>query len=165
MRVDVLKIVDNLQKNNEYNYIDFLPVKMESPRYFRLEEYLLQNYVYDYAKKISNIIIKLIHYYPARIYISKEINSDDDFYRGLTNKNLRNKPLLRIEQIISHVIVNNNSTVQIIFDTINVFVICINGHFSVDIFNATNEQIELIEMLVTQEQLYLKNTENTIEKS
>ena len=38
-------LIDQLQKSHSCYYIDFLPEKMDSPRYFEIEEFFLNTYL------------------------------------------------------------------------------------------------------------------------
>ena len=67
---NVIDIIDDLVYNTECHYIETLPMTVMHEDYFQLEIYL-QNHLQDFANKISRIMIKLIYYYPTKIYSTK----------------------------------------------------------------------------------------------
>lgn len=153
-----LKKIDELQTEIAPYYIDFLPKRVESTRYFDLEEYLLEKYLSDFSAKISKIIIELITYYNAEIFLTEFPDTQENIpYKELCYKNIRNMSLTQIDEIIRFVIEKDLSSVQVYFTNYQ-FVISINGEFSVDIYGAEKEQLSLISQLVNQENLYLKKS-------
>lgn len=156
---NTLKIIDKLQTETAPYYIDFLPQRVESTRYFDLEEYFLEKYLFNYSAKISKIIIELISYYNTEIYLTEFPNTQENVqYKELCYKNIRNMSFTEIDKIIRLVIEKDLSSVQVYFTDYQ-FVISINGEFSVDIYGAENEQLSLISQLVNQENLYLKKSD------
>jgi hypothetical protein len=144
-------LIDNLQTNSECFFIDILPKRVQNKSYFELEDYLLENYLKKFSLKICMIIIKLIHYYTAKIYLTE---CTDEKLRDMVGNDLRGKELLYLKEIIQYVIEKDKFSVQIILSDVP-FLISINGNFSVEIYNANAEQIDLIESLVKQENLFL----------
>ena len=112
--------------------------------------------LHDFAKSISGIVIKLIHYYPAQIYLT-ELDADVEFeYAARVGEDLRSIPLPELSEIITHVIQHDISSVQLVLGNEPYTIISINGHFSVDIYNASDECLDLLKMLTQQERLFLK---------
>lgn len=157
----MLKLIDNLQSNSKCHFIDYLPVKMEEATYFEIEEYFLETYLHDFSERITRIVIKLIGYYPSKIYLTEFPEESTDKFKNIypVGENMRNKPLFELAKVITHIIQSDLSSVQIILGSNSYSVISINGGFSVDIYNATDEQLQLLEMLVMQESLFLKQAE------
>lgn len=155
----LLKKIEDIQKENtNYNYIDILPTKIDNDRYFDLEEYLIQVYMESFSEKISNIIIKLISYYDAEIYLTEFPTDFDDLkYKNLLGKDIRCLSLLKIMEITKFVVQKDISSLQVYFIN-SPFLISINGGFSVDIYGANDKELSLISQLVLQENLYLKET-------
>lgn len=151
-----LKKIDYLQENCKCHYIDILPQRVTSQDYFELEEYLLNTFLQKFSERIINIILKLIHYYPTKIYLTEFYRPSEEGYESLVEQNLRSLPLTKIADIISYVIMNDNSSIQVLLEHENQSLISINGHFSVDIYNASPELLSLLNLLVTQENLFLR---------
>lgn len=146
------ELIDNLQIQNELFSIDILPKTIQNETYFDLEDYLLERCLKDFSSKICIIIIKLIHYYPAKIYLTE---CSDETLKDMVGNDIRQKSLFDLEKIIKYVIENDKSSVQILLSD-TPFLISINGEFSVAIYNADDEQAALIESLVNQENLFLR---------
>lgn len=152
-------VINNLQENSVCHYIDILPKRITGDNYFELEEYLLKTYLHDFANSISVIVIKLIHYYPAQIYLTEFYTETESKYATLLDKDLRSFPLSELYKIISYVILHDVSSVQIVLGNDPYAVVSVNGHFSVDIYNASAECLNLLEELIRQEGLFLKRAE------
>ena len=156
----IFSVINDLQENSECHYIDVLPKRMIGDAFFALEEYLLETCLHDFANRISGIVIKLIHYYPAQIYLT-ELNVDAEFkYAARVGEDLRSIPLPELSDMISHVILHDISSVQVVLGNDPYTIISINGHFSVDIYNASDECLALLNMLTQQAGLFLKLAES-----
>lgn len=153
---NIFSVINDLQENSDCHYIDVLPKRIAGDDFFALEEYLLETCLHDFAKSISGIVIKLIHYYPAQIYLT-ELDADVEFeYAARVGEDLRSIPLPELSEIITHVIQHDISSVQLVLGNEPYTIISINGHFSVDIYNASDECLDLLKMLTQQERLFLK---------
>ena len=153
---NIFSVINDLQENSACHYIDVLPKRIAGDDFFALEEYLLETCLHDFAKSISGIVIKLIHYYPAQIYLT-ELDADVEFeYAARVGEDLRSIPLTELSEIITHVILRDISSVQIALGNEPYTIISINGHFSVDIYNASDECLDILKMLTQQEGLFLK---------
>ncbi|SHH27240.1 hypothetical protein [Tepidibacter thalassicus] len=154
----ILELIETLQSSESYHFIDVLPETISHAGYFELEEYLLVNCLDDFSQKICRIIIKLITYYDAEIYLTEfpEEKSRLKFYE-YEYKNIRSKSLQEIHKIISYIIKNGISSVQIIFPKKNILV-SIHGEFSVAIYGENEEVLKLVEKLVNQENLFLRKS-------
>ncbi len=150
---EILERIDKLFESVECYVIDFLPEQMINVEFFELEKYFLENYLSDFSKKISYIIIKLIKYFSSEIYVIE--------YEGesILSDNYADKGIKEIVNIIVKVIKrenNNHTCIQIILKGDNTFLININSEFSVSIYNLSNKDLSLITMLVQQEGLFLR---------
>lgn len=145
--------IEELQESNNCYIIDYLPTTMLGKQYFEIEKFFLKNYIHEFSKKIVNIVIKLIGYYDASIYLTESYKIQSLYP---IEKNIRNKSLFEIAKIISHIIEEDISSVQIVFGTSPYALISIGGGFSVSIYNANEEQLQLLDALVTQENLFLR---------
>lgn len=149
------KIIEQLQTKENIYCIDFLPYLIQDEQYFELEEYFLETYIEDFSKKISNIILKLIHYYSAQIYLTEVSENYNGKYVEFIGEDIREKSLFQISDVIHYVITKDFSSVQVLLEDAS-FLISVNGEFSVDIYNPSKENIKLIEVLVQQEGLFLR---------
>ncbi len=150
---EILERIEKLLESVECYVIDFLPEQMINVEFFELEEYFLENYLSDFSKKISYIIIKLIKYFYSEIYVIE--------YEGksILSDNYADKGIKEIVNIIVKVIKRenkNNSYIQIILKGDNTFLININSEFSVSVYNLSSKDLSLITMLVQQEGLFLR---------
>jgi hypothetical protein len=118
----------------------------------------------DFSKKIVRIIIKLLGYYPAQICLTEFPDKCDDNFKLSypIGEDIRNKPLTELSEIISHVIINDISSVQIILGDTKKSLISVNGGFSVDIYNISEEELKLFTTLVEQENLFLRKQESSV---
>lgn len=154
----MLTFIDRLQETTDCYYIDFLPQKMNSSDYFEIEEFFYNTYIKDFSKKIVRIIVKILGYYPAQIYLTEFPDKSDNNFKSLypVGEDIRNKPLTELAKIISHVITNDVSSIQIILGYTKKSLISINGGFSVDIYNISEEELKLFKILIEQENLFLR---------
>lgn len=161
MNSNMLTLIDRLQKNHNCYFIDFLPEKMDGAQYLEIEEFFLNTYLKDFSEKIVRIVVKIIGYYPAQIFLTEfpDKSTDDFKYLYPVGKDIRNRPIAELAEIITHIITNDISSVQIILgDKRNNYnsLISVNGGFSVDIYNASGEQLKLFTALIEQENLFLR---------
>lgn len=158
----MLKLIDELQKNTDCYYIDFLPQKMNSSDYFKIEEFFYNTYIKDFSKKIVRIIIKLLGYYPTQICLTEFPDKTDNNFKSLytVGEDIRNKPLAELDKLISYVITNDIASIQIILGDTEKSLISVNGGFSIDIYNISEEKLNLFTTLIEQENLFLKKQES-----
>ncbi|WP_026507454.1 hypothetical protein [Butyrivibrio sp. MC2013] len=157
---DLKTIIDFLQSECTCYIVDFLPRKMSGSQFFELEDYLLKTYIEDFAAKISSIVIRLIHYYPSKIFIVEPSKKDDTFYKDYLDKDLRDEPLSEIDEIIRHTIIYDVSSLQILIkDSDKLSLMSINGGFSVDFYSGSSEVLELAMLLVDNENLYVRKAD------
>lgn len=95
----------------------------------------------------------MIGYYDAQIYLTESYKIQSLYPIG---QNIRNQSLFKIAEIISYIIENDTSSVQVIFNTSPYFLISINGGFSIAVYNTSEEQRQLLNALVTQENLFFR---------
>lgn len=50
----MISLIDKLQENESYHYIDYIPYNPENPNYLDLEEYF-QKYIYWILRKKSSV--------------------------------------------------------------------------------------------------------------
>ena len=151
------------QEKQDCFVIDFLPQIMESPVYFKLEKFFLQTYLKEFSQKVIRIVFKLMGYYSVQLYLTEfpEESKDSLRFKYPVEKDLSNRPLEEIAQIIDHVIVNDISSVQITLGTKDKSYLSIEGEFSVAVYSLSKDFIELLTALTVQEGLFLrKSTES-----
>lgn len=160
-------LIDQLQETTDCYYIDFLPKKMNGSNYFEIEEFFYNTYIEDFSKKIVRIIVKILGYYPAQIYLTEFPDQSDNNFISLypVGEDIRNIPLTELDKLISHVIINDISSVQIIFGDAEKSLISINGGFSIDIYNISEKELKLFNILIEQENLFLRKQERGCEIS
>lgn len=154
----IYEIINNLLDDPNCQIIDFVPKRIESENYFRLEQYYLSTYLDIFASKIANIVIKLIHYYESHIYITETPKTLPEKWNNITWKDLAAYPLEEIQEIIEYVIKNDISSLHfLLYENHSPFMLSINGEFSVVLHGTQIKDIELIELLVHQEGLFLRS--------
>lgn len=149
--------IDELLESKSCYIIDVLPKKVncDYSRFSKLEAYLVENYIKEFARKISNIIIKLMYYFETEVYRLELIDGE-----SIISHNYADKDLVYISNIIKEIVENfNNSWVQIICKGENTFLINLNGQFSVNLYNVSLLDLDLINMLVKQEGLFIRIAE------
>lgn len=160
--ITMFTLIDRLQETTDCYYIDFLPKKMNGSNYFEIEEFFYRTYIKDFSKKIVRMVVKLLGYYPAQIYLTEFPDHSDSNFKSLypVGEDIRNKPLTELDQIISHVIINDVSSVQILLGDAEKFLISINGGFSIDLYHIPEKELELLNTLIEQENLFLRKEES-----
>lgn len=155
-------LIEQLQETTDCYYIDFLPQTMNSSDYFEIEEFFYNTYIEDFSKKIARIIIKLLGYYPAQICLTEFPNKCDNNVKSLypVGEDIRNKPLTELNEIISYVIINDVSSIQILLGDTEKSLISVNGGFSIAIHNISGEKLKLFNTLIEQENLFLRKQES-----
>lgn len=156
----MLKLIDNLQENGKCYCIDFLPKQMSSTRFFEIEDFFIGTYLSEFSKKIVRIVVKLLGYYSTSICITEFPSDilDDIKIKYPIGKDISDRTIEEIAFIVSHVIIEDVSSVQILLKDTN-SLISVNGGFSVNVYNPSIEQLQLITMLVEQENLFLRLSE------
>ena len=153
-------LIDQLQETTDCYYIDFLPKKMNGSNYFEIEEFFYHTYIKDFSKKIVRMVVKILGYYPAQIYLTEFPDHSNLKSLYPVWEDIRNISLTELDQIISHVITNDVSSVQILLGDAEKFLISINGGFSIDLYHIPEKELELLNMLIEQENLFLRKEES-----
>lgn len=158
MKNQLLAMIDHIQETSSCYYLDFLPQKMDSDRYFKLEEFLQQTYLNEFSKKIIRITVKIIGYYPTKICLT-------EFPKGQTipchiscdpGEEISDISMNDLSVLIDYIESTDRSSVQILFGNSFESLMSINGGFSIDFFNLTKEEYALLSALASQEGLFLK---------
>ena len=63
--------IDLLQQTTDYYYIDYIPYNTDDPNFLELEEYFEKHYLSSFSEKITKIILKIIYYYPCKVYLTE----------------------------------------------------------------------------------------------
>ncbi len=157
----MLDLIDELHEGAGY-IIDILPKTMESEGYFELEEYLMDTYIDEYAEKIVRIVLKIINYYSAQIFLTElPENYCGELKNYPVDTDINGLDIKELADIIRYIIKNDISSVQLLLGDSPYFNISISGGFNIDIYGAADDDLELIEMLVRQEGLFLRKTADT----
>lgn len=151
------ELIDKLHEKPSFCF-DIFPQKVESERYFEIEEFLIEKYLEQYAENISLIIIQLYGYYELEIYLTELIGKTEEFseLRGLVWKNLANIKLEKLCELIKTIICNDIASLEILVPKYE-FEISIGGLFNTAVFNIHGEHRELLKKLVESKQLYFRN--------
>jgi len=85
--------IDLLQQTTDYYYIDYIPYNTDDPNFLELEEYFEKHYLSSFSEKITKIILKIIYYYPCKVYLTEPtkdipINSTLDINRFFITPNI-----------------------------------------------------------------------------
>ncbi len=152
-------IICSLTDTQDWYVIDYLPITMEDPIYFDIEEYFMETYLEDFAKKISRIIIKLIGYYPVQIRRTECSPKRKDDFKKLypIDKNLWKMPFDELEKMLTRVIIHDIPSVDIVFGNNPYWLISVDGGLSVVVYGFKNERLNILERLVMQEGLFLRH--------
>ena len=151
----MISLIDKLQENESYHYIDYIPYNPENPNYLDLEEYFQKIYLLDFAEKIIRIMLKLIWCYPCHIFLTKTMNLDSSCGDILAFSDIGKKSPEQLACIIKRVILDDFSYMNFFIpDTQSL--VTIGGEFSVAMYNMSENMITLLKLLCQQEGLFLK---------
>ena len=118
-------------------------------------------FLQEFADKISRIVIKMIHYYDAIIYITEfPEDAPRTEYHTMTYQDLRSLPLQQIVNIVQFVVTQGRTSVGVFFPETPFVKIEIRGgdEFSVSVYGIQHNQkkIRILRALVEQEGLFLR---------
>ncbi|WP_143320955.1 hypothetical protein [Clostridium sp. HBUAS56010] len=159
----MFEVIENLQDLDEYYYIDFIPYETSDVHFLELEEYFETSYLPLYAEKISRIALKLIYFYLCEIYLTESPIPVDLEHEISFNVNIRNSSPDKLAYIIKKIVSMDFSSVQILFSEPQ-FLMSINGGFLVSFYQLTDEVLQILQKLVSQEGLFLKFRNSTGER-
>lgn len=148
-------LVDILQESKEYYYFDYIPFEAISADYLELEEYFIQTYLPEFAEKLSRILLKMMYLYPCKVYLTEPIQQTSEINKFPFSVDIREYAPKELADIIKKVIVDDFSSVQILFIEPQ-FLISINGEFSTAIYKPSHDIVVLLQKLCLQEGLFLK---------
>lgn len=151
--------IEKLQQSKKYHYIDYIPFEVENKEYLELENFFEKTFISDFAKKINNIILKMIYYLECEIYLLHTENLEGLDYDIPFDTNIREKNVKELSYIIQQVVIRDVTSLQIYFKTKN-FLISINGGFLVTIYNLPADLVLIVKKIIEQEGLVLKVKEN-----
>jgi len=157
---EAFELVDSISTDEGYA-IDLFPEPIYHDGFYELEDYFLETFLQEFADKISRIVIKMIHYYDAIIYITEfPEDAPRTEYHTMTDQDLRSLPLQQIVNIVQFVVTQGRTSVGLIFPE-TPFVIEIRGgdEFSVSVYGIQHNQkeIRILKALVEQEGLFLRS--------
>ena len=106
--------IDLLQQTTDYYYIDYIPYNTDDPNFLELEEYFEKHYLSSFSEKITKIILKIIYYYPCKVYLTEPtkdipINSTLDFYSNIRHYSPSLFPLIPyiVTEKSPHILIRN----------------------------------------------------------
>jgi len=157
---EALKLADSISTDEGY-VIDLFPEPIHHDRFSELEDYFLETFLQEFADKISRIVIKMIHYYDAIIYITEfPEDAPRTEYHTMTYQDLRSLPLQQIVNIVQFVVTQGRTSVGVFFPETPFVKIEIRGgdEFSVSVYGIQHNQkkIRILRALVEQEGLFLR---------
>lgn len=153
-------IIDQLQENESDCYVvDFLPQKMDSNTYFEIEQIFLKTYLKEFSQKINRIVLKLCGYYTTQICITEYPIQNDRILlcNYPVGEDIRSISLIELTEVIDYVITNDISSVQILLGDSKDSLISIEGAFEVSVHSKSENLLNILNLLVTQEGLFLRN--------
>lgn len=153
---------NNLKEKVNNYYIDFIPQKIDNKQYVEIKQFFTANYLDSYAHKIISILMKLSIYFNLKMYLTDfplELESEKSKeYSKLVGTDLCSLEIEEWAKVISFVILEDISTVQVLSKNPR-FLISINGKFSNEFCQITDDKAEFIKKIVETEGLYLLKME------
>jgi len=149
--------VDELLKDENYFFLDFVPYYPKDSSFLELEEYFENRYLKRFAEKIERLALKLIYYYPCEIYLLETTSKKAKRMKLDYEVDIRKYSPAKLGDIIRKIITLDFTTMNIVFTSPH-FLMQISGYFSVGFYGvADNEELkELIRQLAMQEGLFFK---------
>lgn len=156
--MDIFDKIEKLQQSSEYYYIDYLPEKCMGDRFYEFEEYYFRHNLNSFCEKISNIVITLLAYYDASGVMTEFLDGYTGDYKKLYDESMdiAKQDFEYISDLIRFVLTDEISSIQLLIGKGRDMLFSINNRNSIEIINASSEQIDLIHKIVTQEGLYLR---------
>jgi hypothetical protein len=160
MNIEDARIIIDAMPDDESYAIDVFPRPIYHDRFYELEDYFLETYLREFAEKIGRIIIVLIHYCDANIYINGfPEDAPETEYSAMAYGELRGLPVRRIVDIIRFVVTRGMTSLEILFPHIPAFISIRGGdEFSVTAcgFRRDPEKANLLKLLVEREGLFFR---------
>ena len=156
--MDIFDKIEKLQQSSEYYYIDYLPEKCMGDRFYEFEEYFFSHNLNSFCDKVSNVVITLLAYYDASGVMTEFPDGYTGKYRSLyeDSMDIAKDNFDQISDLIHFVLINEISSIQLLMGKDKDMLFSINNRNSIEVINATSDQLDLVQKLVMQEGLYLR---------
>lgn len=151
--------------DQNYHCIDYWPEISMSDRFSDLEDFVLNNYIEEFAEKMFRIVFKLMAYYDVRIFFEvSRLDPDDDCgeadsFSSYRNRDLSDQSLEKIRQLLRYVVCNEKwSELTIMLVQPDIMIDITNG-INIGIYKNEIENLEsfkLIKQIVESEGLFIR---------
>ncbi|MBR1375366.1 MAG: hypothetical protein IJ566_04710 [Cardiobacteriaceae bacterium] len=147
---EVEELIDKLFETDCY-VVDYLPQRVSKKmheRYSELEDYFLTHYLDKFSKDIAEIVLKLLAYFPAEIYVGQypEKYNGQDINKYPFGKNLVDLPFEKIAKLIQKSIRKGHLSTIVLFRQEN-SMLSISSQFSVYFYNPSKKFLTLTKTL------------------
>lgn len=153
--------LDNILDDDNVNcyYLDFFPATFgEESNFFDFEEFMQKKYYADFAKKISFIILGLISYYDSAVYLM-DYEYENTHLKKLKHVDLSTLKYDKLDEIIKYFVENEASCLKIgLKDNDNLALLRLDGGLSLNFYNLTSAQKDLISKLVVSQGFFFKES-------
>lgn len=149
--------IDALQECGDWYVIDYMPCRVDDPRFLELEGYLERTWLPEFADRVTRIILKIVYLLPCAMYLTEPATRSADDAGLDFDTDIRRYSPERLAAVIGRVVLTDFSSVQILCDSPR-FLISVCGGFSVTAYGADEHPavIELLRRLAAQEGLFLR---------
>ena len=156
-----MQIVNRIEELQEKDYyvIDVFPKGIQKDNYSKIEQYFLDTYIKEYAKKVCRIVVLLHAYYDFDYYVTEFpsiLSNKGRKFAKYSDRHVKHLEFKELSKLIEFVITTGVSSVEII-NLKNNFLISINGDFSTVVYHVFDEDKQFIESIVQREGLYFRS--------
>lgn len=160
------KLDDILAKDDEENegkwyYLDFFPVTFQAgnDKFDEFESFIQEKYYKSFSKKLSFIILGLVSYYDAEIYLY-DVDYGDDWLNSLRHQDLLSQLEYQdLSKLIKRFCVNETLGLKIALqDHDNLALMLFEGGLRLSFYNLTDEQKRVVEDLVRSQGFFFKES-------
>ncbi|MBP3194290.1 MAG: hypothetical protein J6M05_01290 [Cardiobacteriaceae bacterium] len=160
---NVEELIDKLFETDCY-VIDYLPQRVPKKmheRYSELEDYFLKHYLDKFSKDIAEIVLKLLAYFPAEIYVAEypEKYNGKDINNYPFGKNLADLSFEKIAKLIQKSIRKGHLSTVVLFRQENAL-LSISSQFSVSLYNPSKKLLTRTKTLAQSRGVFVWNTGN-----
>ena len=149
-----IKEIDYLQQNTMCYCVDYMPERVENENFYEFEQYYLKRRINDFSEKIIDFVLKSIQYFTTKIFVTDALEVEGEIIEP--GVDIRNMSLEKLEKVISKIIINDKSSMQILIKEDEYSLVSVNGEFSVDIYNPTPKVFNICDKLISQEGLFIR---------
>ena len=146
--MDYLSKINQLQEHGEGYSIDYLPLQCLDERYDDLEVTNFENRLETFSEKIARIARTFMRRYGNRVFLHER---SQDKCLSLCKEGAD-----FIDQTIKSILEKEQTSLNIIFENTKDMLFSLDSFCQLNIYNPDEEQLELLEDLAAEENLYLK---------